>query len=133
MTTTEHIQHWFDTAAQNWDTVEALQAINPRTTLVFAHWTLEKLSKALWVREHFGAMPPASDDIAELLAAAFVALTPKQMELVRRVKAFHDDVVEPDPERPVTELKEYETPLTLIAQVNSLRQQLLAMFKKETA
>lgn len=131
MTTTHHIQHWLDTAMRDWDAVEALQAANPRITLVFAHWTLEKLSKALWVREHSGALPPASDDVAGLLAAAFVTLTPMQAELVGRVKAFHDDVVESDPERPAPQLKEHETPLLLLAEVNILRQQLLANLSKE--
>ena len=132
MTTTDHIQYWLDTAGRDWDTVEALQMVNPRATLIFAHWTLEKLSKALWVREHSGAIPPASDDVAELLAAAFIALTPMQVELVGRVKAFHDDVVESDPERPVAKLEDQETPLTLIAQVDTLRQQLLATLCTET-
>lgn len=131
MTTTEHIQYWLDTAAHDWDTVEALQATNPQITLVFAHWALEKLSKALWVQEHSGAMPPASDDVIELLAAAFVTLTPMQAELVGRVKAFHDDVVESDPKRPAPQLKEHETPLSLLAEMNILRQQLLAKFSKE--
>ena len=132
MTTTDHVQYWLDAAGRDWDTVEALQTVNPRATLVFAHWTLEKLSKALCVREHSGAIAPASDDVAELLAAAFIALTPTQVELVGRVKAFHDDVVESDPERPVAKLKEHETPLTLITQVNTLRQHLLAILSKET-
>lgn len=133
MTTADHIQYWLDTAMRDWDTVEALRANNPRITLVFAHWTLEKLSKALWVREHSGSMPPASDDVAKLLAAAFVTLTPMQTELVDRVKALHDDVVESDPERSAPQLKEHETLTSLLAEVDILRQQLLAKFSKEVA
>lgn len=131
MTTTEYTQHWLNAAAGDWEAVEALQADNPRTTLVFAHWTLEKLSKALWVRAHSDALPPASDDVAELLSAAFIMLTPTQVELVGRVKAFHDDVVESDPERPAPQLKEHETPLSLLAEVKILRQQLLAKLSTE--
>jgi hypothetical protein len=133
MTTADHTRYWLDTATRDWDTVEALQTTTPRIILVFAHWTLEKLSKALWVREHSGAMPPATDNVAKLLAAASVTLTPTQAELVSRVKAFHDDVVESDPERPAPQLKDNETPLSLLAEVDILRQQLLAKLSREVA
>lgn len=76
-------------------------------------------------------MPPTSDDVAELLAAACITFTPMQAELVGRVKAFHDDVVESDSERAAPQLKEHETPLSLLAEVNILRQQLLAKLSKE--
>lgn len=125
MTIADHIQYWLDTATQDWDTVETLRATNPRITLVFAHWTLEKLSKAHWVREHAGAMPPASDNVADLLAATSVVLTPAQIALVGLVKAFHDDVVESDPMRPLSQLKASETPQILLAQADELRQLLL--------
>ena len=82
-------------------------------------------------KKHFGAMPPASDDVAELLVAVSVTLTPMQVELVSRVKAFHEDVVELDPEQPAPQLKEHETLLSLLAEVNILRQELLAKLSKE--
>ena len=131
--TTEHVRYWLDTAAHDWNAVDTLQIRTPRPALVFAHWTLEKLSKALWVQEHSGLMPPASDDIAKLLAATSIILTPTQMELVGRVKAFHDDVVESDPNKLKPQFREHETPQSLIAQVDALRQQLLANLAKKIA
>ena len=122
MTTNDHIQYWLDTAAHDWGTVEAMQEVNLRPALVFAHWTLEKLSKALWVREHSGLMPPATDDVAELLGATSFALTSAQTAFVGHLKTFHDDVVESDPERPTPQLHAGETLQTLIAQANNFRQ-----------
>ena len=75
-------------------------------------------------------MPPATDDVATLLAAASVTLTAEQTEFVGRLKAFHDDIVESDPERPAPQLKAQETPLTLVARAAELRQQLLATLLK---
>lgn len=132
MITTDHIQYWLDTATRDWDTMEAMQAANPRATLVFAYWTLEKLSKALWVQEHSVPMPPTIDDVAALLATTSFVLTPVQTAFVGRLKAFHDDVVETDPERPAPRLNADETPQTLIAQANNLRQQLLGTLLKVT-
>lgn len=131
MTTTDHIRYWLDTAAHDWGTVGTMQEINPRSALVFAHWTLEKLSKALWVREYSAPMPLTTDNVAELLATTSFGLTLVQTEFVERLKAFHDDVIESDPERPAPRLNAGETPQTLIAQANNLRQQLLGALLKE--
>lgn len=133
MNTTEHVQYWLDTATHDWDAVDTLQIRTPQPALVFAHWTLEKISKALWVREHSGAMPPASDDVAKLLAATSVTLTPTQTELAGRVKVFHDDVVISDPSKPKPQFRKHETPQSLITQVDALRQQLLANLTQEMA
>ena len=78
-------------------------------------------------------MPPATDDIATLLAAASVTLTTEQTAFVDRLKAFHDDIVESDPERPTPQLKAQETPLTLVAQATELRQQLLKTLPEAAA
>lgn len=78
------------------------------------------------MQEHAGAMPPATDDVARLLAAASVTLTAEQTAFVGRLKAFHDDGGRVrDPERPTPQLKAQETPMTLVAQATELRQQLL--------
>ena len=110
-----------------------MQEVNPRPALIFAHWTLEKLSKVLWVREHLAPIPPATDDVAELLASTSFVLAPVQTEFVGLLKTFHDDVIESDPERPAPRLSAGETPQTLIAQANNLREQLLEAVLKEAA
>ncbi|GAA3998181.1 hypothetical protein GCM10022408_06180 [Hymenobacter fastidiosus] len=101
MTQEEHVRHWVDTSAHNWEGAQTLVATSLRPALVFAHWTLEKLSKALWVQQHANAMPPATDDVTVLLAATSFTLNTAQTTFAHQLKAYHDDVLEPDPTHPL--------------------------------
>lgn len=96
-------------------------ATSHRPALVFAHWTLEKLSKALWVQQHPDTMPPATDDVALLLAATSFTLNAAQTTFAHRLKAYHDDVLEPDPAQPLP-IPDLET---LSTQADAMREQLL--------
>ena len=124
MTKPEHIAYWLESAEENWQTVNAVRHIS-RPMLVFTHWVLEKLSKALWVRQHTEDIPPISDNVAELLAETSFVLTPAQTTFVARLKAFHDDELEPDFENPRYRVRATETPETLVAEAAQLRELLL--------
>ena len=101
MTQEEQIQYWLDTAAQDWDASQVLVATARRPALVLAHWTLEKLSKALWVQQHPNATPPATDDVTLLLAATSFVMNNEQTAFAQNLKAYHDEVLEPDPAQPL--------------------------------
>jgi hypothetical protein len=135
MTITEHVQYWLDTTLHDWEAAESLQANNQRSALIFVHWTLEKLSKALWVRENQKSITPGegTDDVAVLLTETSFTLSPAQTAFVTRLKALHDGIVEYDPEQPVVSIQAPETQETLIAQANELRQQLLEKLSQEAA
>ena len=112
-----------------------MKTSTPRVALALAHWTLEKLSKALWVRENQNTITPGegTDDVAVLLAETSFTLSPAQTAFVTRLKALHDHEVEYDPERPVAPIQAPETQETLIAQANELRRQLLEKLSHEAA
>ena len=125
MTQEEHVQYWLDTAAQDWDTSQVLLTTARQPAVVFAHWTLEKLSKALWVQQHPNAMVPATDDVALLLAATSFVINKEQTAFAQGLKAFHDDVLEPDPWHPVP-----VPDLTIIStQAGAMREQLLQIIR----
>lgn len=92
-----------------------------RPAVVLAHWTLEKLSKALWVQQHPDAMPPATDDVTVLLAPTFFVLNTAQTTFAQQLKAYHDDALEPDPEHPLP-IPDLEM---LNTQADAMRKQLL--------
>ena len=121
MTQEERVRHWVDTAAHNWEATQTLVATSRRPALVLAHWTLEKLSKALWVQQHANAMPPTTDDVTVLLAATSFSLNTAQTTFAQQLKAYHDDELEPDPAHPlpIPDLQRLHT------QVDAMRQQLL--------
>ena len=134
MTLPDHTRYWRDTAAPDWEAALSLQDRTPRPALALAHWTLEKLSKALWVRENQRPIVPGegTDDVAEVLAGTSLALTPTQTAFVAHLKALHDDELEPDPARPVG-MRGHETVADLLTQAAQLRRQLLAALAAEAA
>lgn len=123
MTKHDHILYWKETAEEDWLAAQSLAAHSDRSAsaLVFAHWTLEKLSKALWVQQH-NALPPTTDTVAIILADNSFALTPAQLQFTQHLEAAHDEVLEPNFEHP---LQLQETPEELLQQANALREKLL--------
>lgn len=56
--------------------------------LFWAHLTIEKLAKALWVHDNAGNTPPFTHNIAKLLAGTTVVLTPAQATFVQQLNTF---------------------------------------------
>lgn len=56
--------------------------------LFWAHLTIEKLAKALWVRDNPGDTPPFTHNIARLLADTSLVLTPAQATFVQQLNTF---------------------------------------------
>ena len=121
MTKQDHIDYWLECAAGDWHATQSLTASSSRHALVFAHWTLEKLSKALWV-QHNQNIPPTTDTVATILADTSFPLTPAQRRFTQHLEAAHDNVLEPDPEHP---LQLQETTQELLDQAVALRELLL--------
>jgi hypothetical protein len=121
MTKQQHIGHWKEMAERDWGATQSIAAEHGHSSLVFAHWTLEKLSKALWIQHH-DALPPATDTVATILAETPFHLTPTQLHFTQHLEAAHDEVLDPDPERP---LQLQQTPQQLLQQADTLRMQLL--------
>ena len=118
MTKQEYIDYWLEGATRDWQATQSLTASSSRHTLVFAHWTLEKLSKALWV-QHNQDIPPTTDTVATILADTPFLLTPAQRLFTQHLEAAHDEVLEPDPEHP---LQLQETTQELLDQAVALRE-----------
>ena len=119
MTRQDYIDYWREGATRDWQAAQALAAPAYRTSaLVFAHWTLEKLSKALWV-QHNQDIPPTTDTVATILADTPFRLTPAQRRFTQHLEAAHDEVLEPDPKQP---LQLQETTQELLDQAVALRE-----------
>lgn len=67
MTKQEHISHWVETCQDDWLAAHALfQAKRFLQSLFFAHLTIEKLSKAHWVKDNTTDIPPRTHNIIRL-------------------------------------------------------------------
>lgn len=56
--------------------------------LFWAHLTIEKLVKALWVKDNAGDTPPFTHSISKLLADTTLVLTPVQARFVQQLNTF---------------------------------------------
>jgi HEPN domain-containing protein len=64
----EHITYWLETAKSDWETVNIL-FVNKKylQSLFFAHLTIEKIAKALFIKFTEEIYPPKTHDIVKLL------------------------------------------------------------------
>ncbi len=63
----KHIQHWQESANESWASAIYLAKGKHYSLSLFAlHLTLEKLLKALWLKESVGNTPPYTHDLQKL-------------------------------------------------------------------
>lgn len=100
MTKHDHILYWKETAESNWLAAQdLLQTGKYLERLFFAHLTIEKLSKAHWVKDNLDDYPPRIHGLARLLAATAVVLSPDQDVLVAELNRFQMEGRYPDYQR----------------------------------
>ena len=89
MTKQEYIDYWITTAKDDWEAVEGLFSLKKYVhSLFFAHLTLEKLAKALWVKNNEENIPPKIHNIVYLLDRAYITLTDEQKIFLVKVNDF---------------------------------------------
>ena len=97
MTKQEYIQHWINTAEKDWEVVKFLVGGSKFLYALFlAHLTLEKLAKALWVKNNPGNYPPKIHNIASILNKANVDITEEQRIFFLQMNDFHLEGRYPD-------------------------------------
>jgi len=64
--------------------------------LFFAHLVIEKLSKAHWVKDNAGNIPPRTHDIMRLWQATSLASGPAQLALADRLNEYQLEGRYPD-------------------------------------
>ncbi|HEX8328206.1 MAG TPA: HEPN domain-containing protein, partial [Hymenobacter sp.] len=89
MTKHDHILHWKETAEGDWLAAQDLfQTKRYLQCLFLAHLTVEKLCKAHWVKDNVDDYPPRIHNLARVLAATAVVLTPAQEVLIAELNGF---------------------------------------------
>lgn len=105
MTKHDHVLHWKETAEDDWLASQDLfQTKRYLQCLFLAHLTIEKLSKAHWVKDNLDDYPPRIHNLARVLAATAVVLTPAQEVLLAELNKFQLDGHYPDYQRMVYEI-----------------------------
>ena len=75
MTKQEHIKYWITTAEKDWDIVKKLyKSKDYLYCLFFVHLVLEKIAKAIWVKQN-DITPPRTHNIVYLLEKSEINLS----------------------------------------------------------
>lgn len=89
MTKHDHILHWKETAEEDWlGSQDLFQTKRYLLCLFVAHLTIEKLSKAHWVKDNVDDYPPRTHNILKLWAATTLQPTPAQELTATELNTF---------------------------------------------
>ena len=97
MTKADHIAYWKDIAAFDWPAVQRMmQAGDFVHGLFFAHLVIEKLSKAHWVKDNAGDIPPKIHNINKLWQATQLMPTQSQTDTATQLNTYQLEGRYPD-------------------------------------
>ena len=83
MTKQDHIKYWRNSSDRDWRTVGNLFKTKEYVpALFFAHLHLEKLSKAIWVKNNKENHPPRIHNLVTLLKGAGVEFSQEQLDFM---------------------------------------------------
>ena len=89
MTKNEHIKFWLNQADDDWLTVEALfKSKRYVHSLFFAHLCLEKICKAIWVKDNKNNFPPYTHNLNKILSKTKISLTKEQKYFLEEMLRF---------------------------------------------
>ena len=126
MTKEQYIDYWIDTSSNDWVTVEAMFTAGRYLHCLFwAHLALEKLAKALWVKNHVDNIPPKVHNIVWLLEEAQVEIPPDDKIFLEVFNRFQLSTRYPDYLRNIEKICTGDLTIEQLDKVKEIRQCLL--------
>ena len=127
MTKTEHIAYWRETADDDWaDIQRSIGAGAYVHGLFFAHLVIEKLSKAHWVKDNDGNIPPRTHNIVRLWEATCLQHTLEQEGLATELNNYQLEGRYPEYMRRLRAQTTAAYTAELLADISTLRTWLLS-------
>jgi HEPN domain-containing protein len=89
MTKKEHINYWVEQAIDDWEAVNTLfKGKKYLQSLFFAHLVIEKLCKALWIKNNETNIPPRTHNLNYILSQTGIDLSESQSEFLLQLNRF---------------------------------------------
>lgn len=90
MTKEEHIKHWQESAKESWNSAVYLSAGKHYSLSLFAlHLALEKLFKALWIKESVTDTPPYTHDLQRLCEELSLDISPEDFDFLSVINSWN--------------------------------------------
>lgn len=94
---TDHINYWFSSSTEDWERAMFLHEKKDYVFCLFCvHLSIEKLSKALWVKENQNNYPPRVHEIKYLLADTSFVPDPEQSLFIDNLQKYQIEGRYPD-------------------------------------
>lgn len=98
----EYIQYWKDESEESWRFGQKCIASKDWVyALFYFHLSLEKLAKALWVKDNIDDLPPCSHDLQYLLNQTTLELDAEQYAYLAIVNSWNLESRYPDYKRKI--------------------------------
>jgi HEPN domain-containing protein len=128
MTKEEHIKHWVKGAQYDWTGAEdAFNTEHYVHCLFWAHLTMEKLSKAHWVKNHQDNIPPRIHNVVWLLGQSNIDLGEETMKFLEDFIDFQLSGRYPDYTQKIYKICTKEYTYKQLKKIEEVRQCLLKM------
>ena len=86
----EHIQFWKESAQEDWETAIVLQNNKRFGFCLFSlHLVIEKLLKAIWIKESINNTPPFTHDLVRLCEECNLSLSLEQLDFLATVNSWN--------------------------------------------
>ena len=126
MTKQEYIDYWINTSENDWDTVGVLFEANRYSHCLFwAHLVLEKIAKALWVKNHEDDIPPKVHNIVWLLEESDIEMSLEDKMFLEAFNRFQLSIRYPDYLRKIDKFCTKELTINQLNKVKEIKKCLL--------
>ena len=127
MTKNEHIEYWLAIADKDWEIVQKLyQSGDYMYCLFFCHLVIEKISKAIWVKNHETNIPPKIHNIINLLDESQISFDNEKSEFLLLLNEFNIEARYPDYKQKIFRICDKTYTDDMLKKVKDIRQCLLS-------
>ncbi len=122
MTKEEYIKYWVTTSKLDWKRAETLTNLKDYSFALFCiHLSIEKLAKALWVKEHDSNYPPRIHNLITLFSKTSFKANEDQLILMNELNFFQMEGRYPEHARKVHKLAKAVYTKELIRKTNDFK------------
>jgi len=122
LTKEEHIQYWISSSEKDWKVIDDLYKADDFVySLFFAHLVIEKICKALWVKNNENNYPPKVHNLVYLLENARIEIEDDHKEFALFLNDFQLQGRYPDYEQKIFEICTKQKTDEILDKVKNLR------------
>jgi len=127
VTKQDHINYWKDTSFKDWKAVQDLFATkNYVQSLFLAHLTIEKLIKAIWVKDNTDNVPPRTHDLVRLISYTLLRPSEDALEFLESFNDFQLEGRYPDYQLQLYKACDLDFTKPTLDKINDIRQWLIS-------